>query len=163
MEGAEELMSEYLNFEVFGPPVTQGSVKAFVAGGRAHITSKTPPLVEWRETVRLAAIRAMDAAGGFGPQDGPAKVWLAFFLPRPKSAPKTRDIYPSHGRTDLDKYDRAILDAITNAGVWTDDTRVIDLHSRKRYAVGPELHRIYNPAVHRAVPGVEVKILWPDD
>lgn len=148
----------HLRFEVFGTPVTQGSAQAFVRGGRAHVVTKTPPLIEWRDTVRLAAVAA--AGPDWQMQDGAAKVSLTFYLPRPKSAPKTIDILPSHGRTDLDKYIRAALDAITNAGVWTDDSRVTDLHSRKRYAVTPDLHRIYVPGQHREVPGMEALITW---
>lgn len=152
----------WLEFTAYGTPVTQGSVTSYpTKGGRGVRTvSKTPPLIEWREIVRAAAESVLPDE--WEVQDGPAKVWLRFFLPRPANRPKTIDVYPSHGKTDIDKYDRAILDSLTNAGVWTDDTRVVDLSSKKRYAVGPDLPRIYKPGVHRTSPRVEVKVLWLD-
>lgn len=153
-------MTQILAFTAYGTPITQGSVRAFMQGGRAIINSKTPPLVEWREIVRLACVAAMKEVG-LEMQMGPAEVWLSFYLRRPKSAPKTRDIYPLNGK-DLDKYERAILDSVTNAGAWKDDSQVVDLHSRKRYAVTRDLAKIYDPDVHREKPGVEVSIQWLD-
>lgn len=146
------------SFTVYGDPVTQGSARAFVQGGRARIVTKTDALIAWRETVRQAAVNA--AGPDWDTRDEPALVRLAFYLPRPKSAPKTKDILPSHGRTDLDKYIRAALDAIVNAGIITDDTRVVDVCATKRYAVSPALTRIYDEAVHRKVPGLDVEIEW---
>jgi Holliday junction resolvase RusA-like endonuclease len=148
-----------LSFFAAGTPVTQGSVRAYVAGGVARVVSKTPPLVEWRDVVRLAAHQEKTRMG-LDVATGPASVTLAFYLPRPASKPKTIDVFPFSSKTDLDKYVRAVLDAITNAGVWTDDNRVVDLAAKKRYAVGPELPRIYDPAIHVPTPGVQVGIEW---
>lgn len=150
-----------LEFTAHGVPITQGSVKSYpVKGGKGVRTvSKTPPLIEWREIVREAAERAMREAG-LETQDGSAIIRLRFYLPRPKNAPKTVDIKPMRGK-DMDKLERAVYDAITNAGVWTDDSRVCDAIITKRFCVGPDLPRIYDPVHHRVSPRVEALITWP--
>lgn len=150
----------HLRFTAYGAPVTQGSVSAYpTKGGRGVRTvSKTPALIEWREIVRAAAVAA--AGPDWETQDGAAKVHLAYFVPRPRSAPKTIDIWPTKGQ-DIDKLERAVFDAITNAGIWTDDSRVVQVVHKKRYAVGPDLPRIYKPGWHRVQPCVEVTIIWP--
>lgn len=150
---------ERLEFIAYGEPISQGSVNAYpTKGGRGVRTvSKTPALIDWRETVRAAAVRALPP--DWVAHDDAALIRLRFWLPRPKSAPKTRDIKPTTGR-DLDKLDRAVWDALTNAGVWTDDNRVTDTISIKRYAVGPHLPAIYRPDYHQVAPCVEVAVTW---
>lgn len=70
----------------------------------------------WREAVKAAAY-------GAGPLlDGPLAVQMVFTLPRPKSAPK-RDTTP-YRTPDLSKLARSTEDAITDAGLWSDDARV---------------------------------------
>jgi crossover junction endodeoxyribonuclease RusA len=63
--------------------------------------------------------------------DGPVTVQLGFLLRRPKSTPK-RVVFPAV-RPDIDKLARAVLDAITSAGVIVDDSRVVSLSVTKRY------------------------------
>ena len=60
-------------------------------------------------------------------------VMLAFVMPRPASTPKRRTP-AAVKRPDLDKLIRGVLDAITSAGVWVDDSQVVDLHATKRIA-----------------------------
>lgn len=155
-------MSASLEFVAWGTPITQGSVKSIpLKGGKGVRTvSKTPPLIEWREVVRAAAEKA--AGSGWETQDGAAIIVLKFWLPRPKDRPKTRDVLPIKGQ-DSDKLERAVFDAITNAGVWTDDARVCDAIIRKRYVVGPDLPAIYQAGYHRTAPCVDVRIAWHSD
>lgn len=150
-----------LQFIAHGRPVTQGSTKSYpTKGGKGVRTvSKTPPLIEWREIVRDAAARA--AGTEWHTQDDEAWVRLQFWVPRPGTAPKTRDVRPKRGQ-DLDKLERAVYDSITNAGVWTDDSRVCDAVLSKRFVVGPDLPRIYIEGYHRTAPCVVVEIAWPD-
>ncbi len=148
-----------LEFTAHGIPITQGSVNAYpTKGGRGvRVVSKTPKLVEWREIVRHAAELA--AGDGWEVQDGAAMVNITFWLPRPKTAPKTVDVLPLKG-VDLDKLVRAIFDGTTAAGVWTDDSRAVGLVTWKFFAVGPDLPKIYRPEWHRTTPRAEVKITW---
>lgn len=64
--------------------------------------------------------------------EGPVGIALTFFMPRPKSLPKTRPT-PMTKRPDIDKLARAALDALTGC-FFTDDARVTRLMTEKRYA-----------------------------
>jgi len=132
-----------------------------VAGGRARITSDNEGLRPWRDSI-VTYIRDAMERNKWVTTDGPVEVTYTFWLPRPESAPKTRDILPRKG-ADLDKLVRAANDALTNAGVWTDDSRVTDSQERKRYVVGPHLPKIYNPAKHMTSPGLVVRVVTLED
>ncbi|MEU2426971.1 RusA family crossover junction endodeoxyribonuclease [Streptomyces sp. NPDC007851] len=115
---------------VHGIPGPQGSKK--VQGKRRTRTGKLiPNLVEssakvkpWRDAVHEAAQKAIAAKKGkFVKLDGPLEAVMHFTLPAPKQMPKDRvahTVYP-----DLSKLIRSTEDALTTAGVWADDARVI--------------------------------------
>jgi len=107
-----------------GSPAPQGS-KRHVGHGRMVEMSKA--LGPWRERVALAV-----HGEGWPMMAGPVWVRLQFVLPRPKSAPK-RSTPPAVKRPDLDKLQRAILDALTGI-VFADDSQVICIFARKRIA-----------------------------
>lgn len=126
-------------FEVRGLPIPQGSTRAWVVNGKPIITSTAKGLGSWR---RLVA----DVAQQFAPPDlwnGPIRLELTFGLPKPKSAPKTRRVWPDK-RPDLDKLVRAVLDALTHI-VFSDDAQIVELHATKEYGppgVWIEIHRV---------------------
>jgi len=103
----------------YGTPAPQGS-KRHVGGGVMVESSKK--LRPWREDVKQAGLAAREA--GAPCLDGPVAVRMVFTLPRPKSAPKRRR-HPDR-TPDLSKLCRAVEDAITDAGLWADDARVVD-------------------------------------
>lgn len=155
-------MTTSLLIEAYGNPETQGSSRAFVdKGGRAHVTSDNEKLRPWRDTVTWAARQALTRDPAWVQAAGPVRVDTAFWLRRPASAPKTRDILPVTGK-DVDKMLRSIFDSLTNAGVWLDDNRVCSGEFTKRYAVGPHLAKIYRPDFHWPQPGVSVLITTID-
>jgi Holliday junction resolvase RusA-like endonuclease len=118
-------------FRVHGTPAPQGSKRAFITNGRAIITDANPVLLKtWREDVKHAAL---DAMNGRLPFDGAVEVKVTFYLPRPKSVKRALP----NVRPDIDKTTRSLLDALTSAGVFRDDSQVTDLHARKRYAEIP--------------------------
>ncbi|MFD5245039.1 RusA family crossover junction endodeoxyribonuclease [Amycolatopsis sp. NPDC058340] len=87
----------------------------------------------WRADVRDALL---DDFGG-APRthfDGPVDIRLDFVLPRPKSTPKTRPTPAATKKPDLDKLIRAVFDAITESGMWTDDSAVVVVTATKRIA-----------------------------
>ena len=150
-------MTLMLRIEAYGVPESQGSARAFVRGGRAIVTSANPKLRPWRESVTWAARDAIEARG-WVQATGPMRAEVSFWMPRPKSAPKTRDILPVTGK-DVDKMLRSIFDSLTNAGVWVDDSQVCGGSFAKRYVVGPDLPKIYDPNFHRSEPGASIVIL----
>ena len=119
-------------FVVLGIPAPQGSKQAFVRGKRAVLVEMSKALPRWRAAVTEAARAEHDGP----PLDGPLAVWITFYLPRPKSVPARRRPYPTV-TPDLDKLARAVLDGITDARLWTDDARVVDLTITKRYQDPP--------------------------
>ena len=122
-----------LVIEVFGIPGPQGS-KRFVGvrGGRGLMIESSAKVKPWREAVKWAAREAMDRADITAPLDGALRVRMVFTLPKPKSAPKTRVTFPDR-KPDGSKLQRSTEDALTDAGVWTDDARVVEWIGAKRY------------------------------
>ncbi len=118
---------------VYGIPAPQGS-KRFVGhakSGRGIMVESSKAVKPWREAVKWAAL----GEGIRGPEDaivGPVRVEMSFTLPKPKSAPKTRRTYPDR-KPDLSKLIRSTEDALTDAGVWEDDSRVIYCGASKLY------------------------------
>lgn len=107
-----------------GAPAPQGS-KRHVGHGRM-IESSTA-VGPWRERVALAV-----HAERWPLLTGPVAVDLSFVMPRPKSTPKRRTP-AAIKRPDLDKLERAILDALTGIA-FQDDAQVVELGASKRLA-----------------------------
>jgi len=122
-----------LRFTVPGVPVAKGRARfATVAG---HARAYTPAATRSHEAwVRLHALEAIKGWTGY-PLDKPVAVRLVFYLPRPASRRK-RDTLPDR-KPDLDNLEKAVLDALVLAGVILNDSRIVDLHSRKVYGQEP--------------------------
>lgn len=120
-------LSKELYFYVNGLPVPQGSKTGYVRNGRAILIEANKKLPVWRKTVKFAALEAMNNQP-FAILDEPVKVIYTFFLPRPQK-PKHKQ-YPA-SKPDLDKLVRAVNDGLTDAGVWRDDSLVVELVARK--------------------------------
>lgn len=121
-----------LVFEVLGTPLPKGSMKAFVpkGWGRAvvtHDSSKTKP---WQQSVEATA---REAVCGSPPIDEAVVLYLWFYMPRPKTAKGRRR---PETKPDFDKLTRLVSDALTNGGVFTDDSRVVESHTYLYYAGG---------------------------
>jgi len=116
-----------LDVFVSGRPAPQGS-KRHVGNGIMVESSKALPA--WREAVRWSTAQAWNRQP---PIDGPVHLTLEFVLPRPLSTPKRRTP-PATKKPDASKLLRAVEDALTDAGVWRDDSLVVDLRVTKRIA-----------------------------
>lgn len=127
-----------ITFFVPGIPVQQGS-KRHVGNGR--MIEASPNLKPWRLAVTYAA---REARGRMPyPYFLPIDVTLRFWFPRPKShygTGKNAGVLKSSAPVwkssapDIDKLTRAMLDGMTDAGVWKDDAQVVSLIVLKRYA-----------------------------
>lgn len=114
---------------VTGIPIPQGSKTARVVGGRAVMWDSNPQLRDWRENVQLNAWQpTIDNKPDPCPEAVAVTIW--FYLPKPKTVKRDR---PSV-KPDIDKLARAVLDSMTNAGVWNDDSQVVELSCSKLYA-----------------------------
>jgi crossover junction endodeoxyribonuclease RusA len=88
------------------------------------------------------AMFAFDAAAEMSKMvEGPIAVGLEFVLYRPVSTPKSKTP-PATKKPDIDKLERAVLDALTHV-IWTDDAQVTIVLKRKRVAELGE-----SPGVH---------------
>lgn len=106
---------------VYGMPAPQGS-KRHVGGGRMIESSKK--VAPWREAVKAVAVAARERVGQ-PPIDAPIVCRMIFTMPKPDSAPKRRRTWPMR-TPDLSKLQRSTEDALTDAGIWKDDARVIE-------------------------------------
>ena len=136
------MSADPLSFTVVGLPAPQGS-KRHVGGGRMiESSAKVKP---WREAVKYAALEEIGSIGLYFPS-GPVVADIGFWFSRPKSHYRTgknaaclRDnapVYPV-GKPDLDKLIRSTFDALTDAGVWGDDSQVVRIYAHKSYAPLP--------------------------
>lgn len=116
-----------LTFTVPGEAVPQGSKNAYARGNRIVLVESSSKLPAWRRTVAVHAKAAL-LDDGF---DGPVHVRVTFHMRAPHRRTTT---WPTK-RPDLDKLVRAILDALTVAGVWADDSQVVTLTARKVWAL----------------------------
>jgi len=118
---------------VYGSPAPQGSksFKGLAKSGRAILAESSKKVRPWRQDVKLAA-EQVRAALALPVLDVPLRVRMTFTLPKPLSAPKRRRVYPSK-LPDLSKLVRSTEDALTDAGIWRDDARVIECIAAKRY------------------------------
>jgi Holliday junction resolvase RusA-like endonuclease len=111
---------------VAGTPAPQGSKRFLgVRGGHAVLVESSRALGSWRADVRAAFT-------GAGTIAGPVVVEVVFRLPRPASVSVKRRPLPTV-RPDVDKLCRAVLDALTSAGVYGDDAQVVRLVASKEY------------------------------
>lgn len=90
-------------------------------------------LKAWRGQVTLAAMRARKLIN-HETYTGPVSVNIIFFLERPAN-PESE--FPT-GPPDLDKLARAVNDSMKDAGVFTDDSRVVRLSASKSWASSSE-------------------------
>lgn len=121
-------MTSPLTITVIGTPAPQGSKRlvGHTRAGRGILIESSAKVKPWRQAVTYAAREAGVKL------TGPVGVSLTFTLPKPKSAPKKRQIWPDR-KPDVDKTARSTLDALTDAGTIEDDARVVQLVAAKRY------------------------------
>lgn len=137
-----------VSFVVNAQPVTQGSkipAHIWAQDGRCRVwlrEQNDATLKEWRA---IAATAAKNALRNQLPFDGPVEVTACFYFPRPKShtrAQREMPFYAPSGRHDIEKLERALYDAITDAAGWADDALVARHSAEKRYTEGRGFARV---------------------
>lgn len=130
-----------LDVFVPGRPAPQGSKNGIpiyrgkgtdrqFTGKVAMIESSKTKVDQWRADVRATCLETW---AGQPPLDGPLELNVEFIRKRPVSAPKRRTPAATTA-PDLSKLVRSTEDAVTSAGVWVDDARVVRTLSSKRVA-----------------------------
>ena len=122
-------------FFAAGIPKGQPRPRAFSRGGHARVFD--PGTAEgWKSCVAVAAqpFRGRYTSGC------PLYVSIHFLFPRPKAHIRKgteiklgAPVFHS-SKPDIDNAAKAVLDALTQIGVWADDCQVVNLFLSKRYA-----------------------------
>ena len=126
------------SFSVFGVhPATQGS-KKYVGTRRTATGNNIPLIVEshpglpkFRKAITDAIV---DSNGENMRFVGAVKISATFYLPKPKTSSNRFPVNQRSG--DLDKYLRALMDAVTKSELWGDDSQVVEIEAYKLYAMG---------------------------
>lgn len=123
---------QMIEFTVYGTPAPQGSKKLVGRDrkGRGILVESSAKVKPWREAVKYAALEVHDMFTAA--LTGPVSLEVVFSLTRPKSAPR-RVTLPAT-TPDLSKLIRSTEDALTDAGVWEDDSRVVRCVASKVFA-----------------------------
>src|SRR5207245_3800195 len=127
-----------LEFFVAGYPQTHGSVRAILPRGSKHpvvIHDRSKELAQWRAGIALMATGVL-AAKRLPMFAGPVIVRLSFSLAPPagRSMNTPKQVWQWQfpwRRPDLDKLQRAVLDAITGV-LFSDDGQVVRLEAVKQ-------------------------------
>jgi len=145
-----------VSFRVFGIAQSKGSSRAFIPRGwkRPVITSTNKNLKQWESAVRFAAQQHADTFF-----DGPVRLEIAFYLPRPKSLPKK--VLHCTTKPDASKLVRGTEDALTGV-LFRDDAQVVDLHAAKCYApVGKPACCVITVADAEPPPAIDFSPSYP--
>lgn len=122
-----------MKITVYGTPGPQGS-KKFVGvskKGKGIMIESSAKVKPWRQAVFHEALAIMGRESMSVPAiPGPVRVTMMFTLARPKSAKP--GAVPSK-KPDLSKLVRSTEDALTKAGVYEDDARIVWCESTKTY------------------------------
>jgi len=134
-----------IEFVVLGTPAPQGSKRAVgrSKAGKTLMIESSKKVPVWREAVKWAAYNARKGAA---PIDCAVIVRMVFTM----RCPKRHERYPMR-TPDLSKLSRCTEDAITDAGLWTDDARVVEYERLAKVYPGTDPEAL-------DVPGVRVQI-----
>jgi len=141
-----------IEITVYGNPAPQGSKKFVgVINGHGMMVESSKKVKPWRQDVKAAALAAR---AGEPPIDGPVIARMVFTMPKPASAPKRKRTYPDK-KPDLSKLVRSTEDALTEAGIWRDDARVIGYQRVAKVFPGEDPEALDTPGVRITVMRVE--------
>jgi Holliday junction resolvase RusA-like endonuclease len=139
---------------VYGQPAPQGSKRGFINKWtkRVVLVESSDKVKPWREAVKMEALQMRNGP----PIDGPISVSMVFTFNRPqghyrtgKNANLLRDSAPKRpsGTPDLSKLIRSTEDALTDAGVWKDDARVVEYTRVAKVYVDEDADALRSPGV----------------
>ncbi len=130
-------MFKPIEFFVVGQPKGQPRPRAFAFAGKARMYD--PGTAEaWKGQIAAAW---KDAAPDWVKIECPVSLMLSFYMPRPKSHFKKSGLRPDAPtfcakKPDADNMAKAVMDALTQIGVWGDDDQVVVLRVVKQFTMG---------------------------
>lgn len=122
------LWVEVLSFRVNGTP--KGQPRPVVTRKKNVFTPHTAD--GWKDRIRWTVFQCWNGQ----PIEGPVKVDVDFYFPRPKRLYRKRDpddVIHHTGRPDRDNCDKALLDCLMHLEVFKDDGQVCEGEIRKFY------------------------------
>jgi Holliday junction resolvase RusA-like endonuclease len=148
-------MSDTITIIVHGIPKAQPRPRgfAFNRGGKTTVRMYEAGTAEaWKGQIALAAANLVPST----PLEGPVRVDIDFFMPRPKRLCRKKDPADAvrcFAKPDRDNLDKAVLDCLTTLNFWHDDGQ----------ASCGELQKFYHAKDRQ--PGAVIRIMeqpeWP--
>lgn len=150
----------------YGQPAPQGSKNAFrnQHTGRIQQVESSKRVKPWRDDVKAAAERVVAGlvrpGEDWAPLDGPLAVRMVFTVARPaghygtgRNTGTVRASAPHRpaGTPDLSKLARSTEDALTAAGLWRDDARVVEYGRLAKVYSGEDRDALDRPGVRITV------------
>lgn len=119
-------------FQVLGRPQPKGSLKPISRRGAAtRLVEDNPRSGPWRRKMAQRFRADWIHAGENLPLNEPVEVLVRFIFTRPASS--MFDLPATRETGDIDKLARNVLDALADAGVIADDSRVCSLQAEAVY------------------------------
>jgi Holliday junction resolvase RusA-like endonuclease len=117
-----------LSFFVPGTPKAQPRPRAFARnfGGKWQARVYDASTAEgWKAAIAVAAKPFLPSE----PLVGPVELHIDFYMPRPKSHSTKKGLRPAAPnwhtqKPDIDNLEKAVMDALTQIGMWSDDSQV---------------------------------------
>lgn len=117
-----------ISFTAYGIPKGQPRARAFARNGKVRMYD--PGTAEgWKACVAAAAMPFVPKQ----PITEPVVLGLVFRMPRPKRLKSAPSLIPHLAKPDADNIAKAVMDCLTEIGMWVDDSLIYHLSVTKQY------------------------------
>ena len=117
-----------VQFYIEGAPVAQGRPRVTVRGKHAHVYDPSKSR-DYKKYVLTVAKQCLKGRGNGPLLEGPLKMTLIFYMPRPKSLP--RNVVHHTKKPDLDNLIKGVKDALSGF-CYEDDKQIVEFEEVKK-------------------------------